>query len=211
MSATTSPPELIVRPVRTADHARVAELTLAAYDATGHPPSDDYRPILADVADRVARGAHVLVAQLDDRVVGSVAVTTHQEEFFEYAYPEHGDSGFRMLAVDPTIQGSGAGAALVGAAEELARDAGCQRMTITSMVWMTRAHGMYERRGFERIPELDRYFGTGLGLTFSKPLVPDAPIVRAWVRGPAVGRPRAEVEAGEEHGAQADRGVAGRG
>lgn len=188
-------PDLLVRPVQPDDYDVVGRLTLAAYDATGHPPSDDYRPILADVAGRVERGAHVLVAELGRQVVGSVAVTVRNEVMFEYDLPEHGDTGFRMLAVDPAVQGSGAGAALVDAAETHSRAEGCARITITSMVWMTRAHGLYERRGYERVPELDRYFGTGLGLTFSKALVPDAPLVRAWVRGPVVGRPRAEAEA----------------
>lgn len=185
-----------VREVRPADHDLVGRLTLAAYDATGHPPSGDYRAVLADVADRVARGAHVLVAELDGTVVGSVAVTVRNHELFEYDLPEHGDSGFRMLAVAPAAQGSGAGSALVDAAEAHVRDHGGRRITITSMVWMRRAHAMYEARGYERIQELDRYFGSGLGLTFSKALVPGAPLIRRWVRGPDVGRPRAEVEAG---------------
>lgn len=195
-------PDILVREVRPDEHRRVGTLTLAAYDATGHPPSEDYRSILADVGDRVARGAHVLVAELEDEVVGSVTVTVRTPDYFEYDFPEHGDSGFRMLAVDPSVQGSGAGAALVAAAEDLARTGGAGRMTITSMIWMARAHGMYERRGFERVPELDRYFGSGLGLTFSKALVPGAPLVRGWVRGPAVGQPRDEWEDEQRAAAQ---------
>lgn len=161
-----------IRDAHPDEHTRVAELTLAAYDALDHRVSGEYRQILADVDGRVRAGAHVLVAvdAASGAVVGAVTLTLDDNEYFEYRYPTDGDCGFRMLAVDPGHWGRGVGAALVSACIERARAAGCRLLTITSMPWMRRAHAMYERRGFVRRPELDRSYGDSTGLAFSLPL-----------------------------------------
>jgi len=60
-----------------------------------------------------------------------------------------------MLAVDPAAEGGGAGRALVTEVVALARAAGRRHMVIHSTPWMRRAHGLYERMGFVRRPDLD--------------------------------------------------------
>lgn len=162
--------ELVIRDARPADHAEVAALTLRAYRALSRPMSADYEPILADVAARVAAGAQVLVAEHEGRVVGSVTLTVGDSPYFEHRYAEDGDCGFRMLAVDPDHEGHGVGRALVGACLERAAEAGATRMVITSMPWMTRAHRLYRRFGFERAPALDRTYRSGTGVVFTRDL-----------------------------------------
>ena len=60
-----------------------------------------------------------------------------------------------MLGVDPVRQGGGAGRALVQWCIDRAVADGKDRVLIHSTPWMVRAHGLYERLGFERRPDLD--------------------------------------------------------
>lgn len=51
------------------------------------------------------------------------------------------------LVVAPSVQGQGVGRALVTAAEEWARAAGCSRLTVTSAEHRTGAHTFYPKLG----------------------------------------------------------------
>lgn len=53
------------------------------------------------------------------------------------------------LVVDETRRSAGAGAKLLGAAERWAKTMGCQSMSVRSNVIRERAHGFYERNGYE--------------------------------------------------------------
>lgn len=55
------------------------------------------------------------------------------------------------LVVDESCRSQGVGAALVEAAEEWARTAGCGAMRVRSRVMRERAHAFYERNGYVRI------------------------------------------------------------
>lgn len=157
-------------------HARrVGEITLAAYDASGSRIEGDYRDWLADPVARVPHATDVLVAVDDttDEPLGTVTFVLPGDDEFEHPGRE-GDAGFRMLAVAPEAQGRGVGAALIDTCIDRARAAGAHRIVISSMHWMTRAHGMYLRRGFTRRPDLDVRFPGGTGIVFSLDLTDDA-------------------------------------
>ena len=100
------------------------------------------------------------------RLLGSVTLTIGGGPYFEWDPEVDGDCGFRMLAVDPTVQGRGVGPRLVAECLERARAAGCRRMVIGSTEWMTTAHRIYERLGFRRAPENDQMWGDIRGLCF---------------------------------------------
>ena len=125
---------LRVREASASEYATIAALTVAAYEALfGREHLHAYRTLLEDVESRAAAG-QVLVA-VDDAgaIVGSVGYVagpgTAMSEF------DDADAcGMRMLAVDPTRRGEGAGRALTEAC--LAR-------------------GLYGRLGFRRVPERD--------------------------------------------------------
>jgi GNAT superfamily N-acetyltransferase len=146
-----------VRRATPADYGALGALTVAAYRAApGYVGEPDYEDELRDVAAR-AGAAHteVLVAVAPDgAVVGGVTYAASpaspQAEFDD---PDA--AGFRMLAVDPGAQSTGAGAALVAAVVDRARADRRQRVIIHSTPWMTTAHGLYTRRGFTRRPDLD--------------------------------------------------------
>ena len=60
-----------------------------------------------------------------------------------------------MLAVSPDHQGSGAGTALTEWCVDRAVDVGRTRIILHTTQWMTTAHRIYERAGFERTTALD--------------------------------------------------------
>ncbi len=148
---------LKVRIAEPAEYDVLGELTVAAYRAVpGYAGEPDYESELRDVGARAgAVDTDVLVAVDDDgRVLGGVTyVASTASPQAEFDDPD--GAGFRMLAVDPSAQGTGAGAALVTAVIERARADGRRRIIIHSTPWMTTAHGLYRRRGFTRRPELD--------------------------------------------------------
>lgn len=162
-----------IRPVTPAEHTRVGDLTLAAYDAIG-TMSRHYRAEMADTARRVADGAQVWVAVDDDdgAILGSVTFVDRDNPHFEA--PEVGDCGFRMLAVDPDAQGRGVGRALVQRCIDHARSLRRQRLAIHTMVWMPAAQRMYDVMGFVRRPDRDVVFPGGVGVVYQLDLTPDA-------------------------------------
>lgn len=157
--------EVLIRPFRPGDAAAVGRLTLSAYDAYGSI-SGPYRTYLGDPIRRVAGCTALLVAELDDEVVGTVTFVLPGDEAWEGPEPPPGDASFRVLAVAPEAEGSGVGRALVSSCIELARDRGCHRIVIVSMIWMTRAHALYHQLGFSRRPDLDLRFPGGEGMMF---------------------------------------------
>jgi GNAT superfamily N-acetyltransferase len=154
-----------IRDIRPDDYERVGQLTLRAYDTT-KVIHGEYRDWLADPAERVDECTAVWVAELDGEVVGTLTYVRPGDGEWEHQ-PGVGDCGFRVLAVDPAAEGTGVGAALVDHVIERARGDGCHRMVITSMEFMKRAHGIYERRGFVRRPDLDVRFHSGVGLIYT--------------------------------------------
>jgi predicted N-acetyltransferase YhbS len=142
-----------VRSVRPGEYAVSANLIVSAYAALpGGHLSDDYAQLLSDVSRR-AMEAEVLVA-LDPNVIGCVTfVPDATSPWAEGLRP--GESGIRMLAVDPHAQGRGAGRALVGACVERARRLGHTGIFLSSAPWMRTAHHLYEKSGFVRVPERD--------------------------------------------------------
>ena len=142
-----------IRDVAPDEHARVGELTVAAYAAL---PVDHmwggYDDEIRAVAERLDR-AEVLVAVLDGTVVGAVTYTSDPESpWLEWNEP--GEAQIRLLAVDTTVQGRGIGEALVNACIERAR---LQGMTILlhTTDHMPTAQRLYARMGFTRRPERD--------------------------------------------------------
>ncbi len=182
---------MLVREATKEDFDEIARLTLNAYRALDTWVGDDYAAHLADVESRArAENTVVLVAEDDlpnpaaitaavvagadgdtagrapeRRLLGSVTLTIGGGPYFEWD-PGVGDCGFRMLAVDPAVQGRGVGPRLVAECLERARSAGCRRMVIGSTEWMTVAHRIYERLGFRRAPDLDQQWGDIRGLCF---------------------------------------------
>lgn len=140
-----------IRRIRPDEHAAVGELTVEVYRQGGYG-SPQYEPALRDVASRDTT-ATVLVAVLDERVVGAVTVSTQGGPWAERSGP--GEAEIRMLVVDPDVRGGGTGEALVRACIDTARTDGCSVVRLSTEPRMTAAHRLYERLGFVRSPAYD--------------------------------------------------------
>jgi ribosomal protein S18 acetylase RimI-like enzyme len=143
-----------VRPVRAGEHRAAGRLVVAAYRAlNGHHMTGGYEVELADVARRAAE-AEVFVAVDGPDLLGCVtfvpdATNPWAEEL------QDGEASIRMLAVDPAVQGRGAGAALLESCIGRARTLGRIAVFLHSTPWMRAAHRLYEKAGFVRVPDRD--------------------------------------------------------
>lgn len=164
---------VVVRPMAADDAHEVGAITLAGYDAYGRMDGE-YRTFLGDPSMRLDGCTALLVAELDGRLVGTITYVLPGDAQWEGRPVDDGDAGFRVLAVAPQAEGQGVGRALVEACIERSRARGCRRMIITSMAWMTRAHGLYGGLGFVRRPDLAVRFPNGDGVVFTRDLVDDA-------------------------------------
>lgn len=129
-------------------------LVLDSYVAlAGHPPEADYEAELFDVAARVLTNP-VIGAFDGAEPLGCVTYvpdrhSPHAEDL------EEDEAGFRMLAVARAAQRRGVGEVLVLACLDRAAEEGKRAVFIFSGDWMTSAHRLYQRLGFERVPERD--------------------------------------------------------
>jgi len=140
-----------VRVAHPDEFARVGELTVAAYRLL---PVDHlwggYEAEILDTAGR-AKHADVLVALVDQDVVGSVTLVTDAASPWS-EWTEPGEVQFRLLAVDTAVRGRGIGETLVRACMTRTRGA---PIMIHTTPWMETARRMYDRLGFIRRPDRD--------------------------------------------------------
>lgn len=154
---TSSPPAVLpaIGPVLPHEWTEEADLIERAFAAGpyGHLPKDaERRAFERDTGGRAASGA-VLVARRDGRVIGSASVLRAATPYARVAAP--GEAEVRLLAVDPAAQGAGLGAALTRASLETALGWGAEALVLDTGARNVRAQGLYERLGFERVPERD--------------------------------------------------------
>ncbi len=146
-------PDLHIRSAGPGEWVVVADLAVAAYTVGGGMAGDDpYLEMLRDTASRAA-SSDVLVATVAGRICGSVTWCPPGAAHREISADSEGE--FRMLAVSPAARGHGIGTALVRHCLGLAARLGLDAVVASSDGWMTQAHRIYRRLGFERTPELD--------------------------------------------------------
>ncbi|HET6627928.1 MAG TPA: GNAT family N-acetyltransferase [Nocardioidaceae bacterium] len=135
------------------DLPAVGRITVDAYHGDGFlDAEDDYSDELSD-AERRAREAEVWVAADGREVLGSVTYCSPGTPFAELARDNEGE--FRMLSVAPTARRQGVAEALVRHCLQRSRDLGHEAVVLCSMRQMATAHRLYERLGFQRLPERD--------------------------------------------------------
>jgi ribosomal protein S18 acetylase RimI-like enzyme len=146
---------ITVRSARPDDYDAVAQLTVAAYRADGQlSPDHPYERTLSDAAARAAHG-HLLVAEeaRTGAVVGTVLFVLPGTRYAELSRP--GEAEFRMLAVDPPAQGRGVGEILVRACLDRAAELRCHAVVIYTRDVARAAQRLYDRLGFDRVPDRD--------------------------------------------------------
>lgn len=147
--------QITIRPAVEADFSAIARITVDSYLAAGHFDNADhpYMQQIQEVAARAAK-ATIWVAERAGHVVGSVTLALAGEPYADIALDD--ELEFRMLVVDPAVQRSGAGQAIVEAIIEHARSLdGIRGVALTTGRTWESAHGLYRKTGFRRAPERD--------------------------------------------------------
>lgn len=149
-------PELVIRPAEEAHDAEVNRLTVASYLDAGHFP-DATSGYLARVATSAAARrteAETLVALRGDVVLGAVTLAEHGGAWADVAGP--GEMEFRLLTVDPGVQRSGVGRALIHAILAVGHSRPhIHRVVLTTNAEWAAANALYRDMGFYRLPERD--------------------------------------------------------
>lgn len=146
--------EVVVRPVEPREYGVVGDITVAAYSSVeGFSPGARYEGELRDVAARVETAEVLVAADPGGRVLGAVTYVPGLGPLAEFEGPD--ESGMRMLAVDPAVQGRGVGRLLAQACVDRARATGRSRLVLHTTAHMHGAHRLYRSLGFARTPALD--------------------------------------------------------
>ena len=145
-----------IRPASSADNLLLSSLCMDVQNlhAKNHPEyfkipqSDDFaveffQKMLADPTVKI------FIAETEERILGYVVCKLMEREETPFSF------AMRYLLVDqisvrPIAQGQGAGKALLGRAEELAKEIKVSRIQLDSWSFNTEAHGFFEKCGFER-------------------------------------------------------------
>ncbi|POH60590.1 GNAT family N-acetyltransferase [Arthrobacter glacialis] len=146
---------LLVRPITEADYDAVARVTADAYLGAGYFASADnpYMRHILRVRERAAV-APMIVAERDGEVIGSATLAVYGDEWADIALED--ELEFRLLVVDPAVQRSGAGRAMVEHILAQARAAeGIAAVSLTTGDDWHSAHALYQKLGFSRAPERD--------------------------------------------------------
>jgi GNAT superfamily N-acetyltransferase len=105
----------------------------------------------ADAEENVER----IVAVIDGEIVGSVALFPAKTDAYEGLVDELDYPEIRMLAVTPQARGKGVAAVLITECIRRARGNGFRYIGLHTADFMKSALGLYERLGFERLPQFD--------------------------------------------------------
>lgn len=149
-----------VREAVPAEYEAVGRLTVEAYETGGHlrladgRRDTDYAAFLADAGTRADRGRLMVAVDDTEVLLGTVTWCPPGSTLRELGDGDtHGE--IRTLAVAPTAQGGGVGAAMLQWCLDQARTASLARVMLSSMPSQRVAHRLYAQRGFVRRPERD--------------------------------------------------------
>ena len=109
--------------------------------------------ILSDVDTQP--GVERLVAELDGKIVGSVALFPAKTDAYEGLVEELDYPEIRMLAVAPAGSRQWGGSALITECIQRVKAKGIGTIGLHTADFMASAIRLYERLGFERLPQFD--------------------------------------------------------
>lgn len=147
----------MIRVARPNEIDAAADIIRAGYAeyADQMPPGrwERYIASAADVRRRLDE-ADLVVAEHQGLLVGTVTFYANGAQSSEEGWPPDW-VGLRLLAVAPEARGLGIGRALMEWCIDRARSLGATAVALHTTEMMAVARAMYERMGFERVPEHD--------------------------------------------------------
>ena len=144
--------DVTIRQVSPSEYDVAGSLVVDAYRTLEDSGDEPYERVLRDVAERVRTG-QVLVAELDNQIIGCVTLSVGQTDLSEV---DDADAAtVRMLGVSPRARGRGVGEALMTHCIRAASAAGAKRVRLDTRTSMGSAQRLYQRLGFERDPKHD--------------------------------------------------------
>ncbi|MFC7063189.1 GNAT family N-acetyltransferase [Halobacillus seohaensis] len=105
----------------------------------------------ADIGD----GVELIVAELEGEIVGSVALFPANTDAYEGYVDELDYPELRVLAVAPEARGEGVALALVNECIRRTKGKGFESIGLHTADFMKSAIQLYQRIGFERLPQYD--------------------------------------------------------
>ncbi len=153
----------IVRNANPDEFEEIGKLMVKVYSQLdGFPKAieqPNYYKMLANIGELTKKPAtELLVAVSNDGKIGGGLVYFSDMAYYGSggtATQEKNASGFRLLAVDPTMRGQGLGKLLSKECIKKARQLKQNKVVIHSTMAMKIAWKMYEKLGFERSEDLD--------------------------------------------------------
>jgi GNAT superfamily N-acetyltransferase len=97
----------------------------------------------------------LIVAEWEGKIAGSVALFPAKTDAYEGYVEELDYPEIRMLAVAPEARGNGIAAALISECIRRTKERGYQMIGLHTADFMESAMRLYERLGFERLPQYD--------------------------------------------------------
>jgi len=151
------PHPLTIRNAEPHEYDDVARVILAAYQEfeDSIPPDAwaQYSANMQDVRSRLVE-SELLIAVEGDEIAGSATFYHTYMTRVNSEWPQAW-TGVRLIGVTPESRGRGVGKALVEECIRRSREQDAEAIALHTTPLMTLAQGMYERMGFERIPQYD--------------------------------------------------------
>ncbi|WP_239431663.1 GNAT family N-acetyltransferase [Sporosarcina sp. ACRSL] len=136
----------------------VRDLRLKSYKEYEQLVSKEHWEVLKNtlISDNdLKNNAKIYVTELEGQIVGSIALFPPSIQAYDWSETVQEFPEIRMLSVDPSIRGKGIANALVQHCITISKEEKNAQIGLHTASFMKKALSLYERMGFERIPELD--------------------------------------------------------
>lgn len=156
-------PQIIIRPALAEEYQSLSKLLVQVYSQLKGFPSQQeypgYYALLANVGKLAQKPSiEILVAVSPEKeLMGGVIFIGDIKDYSsgEVALSIQNASAMRLLAVAPNARGKGIGKALTQACIQQAKNLQQSQIILHSTLTMQVAWNMYQRMGFQRMPEID--------------------------------------------------------
>ncbi|WP_042464138.1 GNAT family N-acetyltransferase [Neobacillus dielmonensis] len=120
-------------------------------------PADHWEALAKSISSAVAEqeGVELIVALIQEKMVGSVALFPAKTNAYEGYIGELDYPEIRMLAVASEARGKGVASALIRECIKRSKAKGFSTIGLHTGEFMKNAISLYERFGFERLPQFD--------------------------------------------------------